>query len=226
MADLTDTLFALLPEYGPWLLFVMAVLETSFVTGLVVPSGLATAVGTALALEGQMALPEVLVAAAAGGWLGDISGFWIGQVWGERVLEGRGRVSRAVARRQPDLERFFGRHPVLSVTVARLVSFVRTLMPMTAGMSQLSFRRYLPYEALGLAGWLAIYVGIGAAGQESWTALTRVVGVGGTLAFAGVATAAWIALRRVRRSGPSARSGAGKDPAAPATDAGPPEAPC
>ena len=226
MADLTDTLFALLPEYGPWLLFVMAVLETCFVTGLVVPSGMATAVGTALALEGQMALPAVLGAAAAGGWLGDVSGFWIGHLWGERVLEGRGRVSRAVARRQPDLERFFGHHPVLSVSVARLVSFVRTLMPMTAGMSQLSFRRYLPYQALGLAGWLAIYVAIGAAGRESWAALTQVVGVGGTLAFVGVVAVAWIALQRARRLPRADGSGPEPDPTGPGQEAEPPEAPC
>lgn len=199
------TLAALLPEYGPWLLFALAVLETSFVTGLVVPSGLATSLATALALQGEFPLVPFLLAALAGGWVGDALGFWIGHAWGEHVLQGRGRLTRALAERRPEMERFFGRHPVYSVTLARLVSFVRTLMPMTAGMSGLSFARYLPYEAVGLVGWLGLYVLIGVLGGESWEALAAVVGAGGAVLFFAVAVGAWIMMRRrmvTRRLGP------------------------
>ena len=199
MSDLAGTLQALLPVYGPSLLFVLAVLETCFVTGLVVPSGLATSVATALALEGDLALAPVLGAALAGGWVGDSVGFWIGHAWGEHLLEGRGRIARTLARRQPEMQRFFGRHPFYSVSVARLVSFVRTVMPMTAGMSGISYRRYLPYEAVGLVGWLAIYVAIGAAGGEGWRALADAVGVGGAAAFALAGLAFWMVFQRNRR---------------------------
>lgn len=213
MSALT-TLTALLPEYGPWLLFLLAVLETCFVTGLVVPSGLATSLATALAVQGELPLLPFLLAALAGGWVGDSLGFWIGHAWGEHVLEGRGRMSRALAERRPRMERFFGRHPVYSVTLARLVSFVRTLMPMTAGMSGLSYARYLPYEAAGLVGWLGIYVLIGVVGGESWEALARIVGVGGAALFAGVTAVGWVVLRRQ-----AARRRAARMPVEPATAA-------
>ena len=44
-------LLDLITVHGPWLLFLLAILETSFVTGLVVPSGVATSLATVVALE-------------------------------------------------------------------------------------------------------------------------------------------------------------------------------
>jgi len=193
---ITARLIELLPAYGPWLLFVLAVLETSFVTGLVVPSGVATSVGTVLALEGALALPEVVLAALAGGWIGDSLGFWIGRAGGRRVLAGEGRVARMISARQSNVSRFLGRHPVYSVTVARLVSFVRTIMPMAAGMSHLPYSRFLGYEAVGLVGWAALYVGIGYVSRGSWRLATQLVGVGGAVAFIGAGAALWWVLRR------------------------------
>lgn len=189
----------LLPVYGPWLLFVLAILETSFVTGLVVPSGLATAAATALALDGQLALGPVAVAAACGGAVGDTLGFWIGRAFGARVLRGDGRLARALGRkRQVDL--LFERHPIYSVTLARLISFVRTVMPMAAGMSGLPYRHYLPYELAGLTAWVGMYVSIGMIARESWQVATRVIGVGGTLVFVAVGLVAWQVWRRRARA--------------------------
>lgn len=191
-------LLQLLPLYGPWLLFVLAVLETCFITGLVVPSGMATSFATALALEGDVALAPMLTAAAAGGALGDTAGYWVGRVWGVRFLQGKGRLSRVASERHARLSGFFGRHPVYSVTVGRLISFARTLMPMAAGMSGLSYGRFLFYQTFGLVGWLAIYVGIGALAGESWQAVARWVGVGGATLFVAAGAVLWFLWRRKR----------------------------
>lgn len=199
MDPVTGQLLQHLGDYGPWLLFAMAVLETCFVTGLAVPSGLATSVATVLALEGSLSLPSVVAAALTGGFLGDTLGYWIGRITGERIEEGTGRYARLIQARHAEMSRFFGRHPVYSVTVARLVSFVRTVMPMAAGMSGIAYPRYLAYELVGLVGWAALYVGIGVLAQESWEVATRVVGVGGAALFAGAGAFLWIAFQRKRR---------------------------
>lgn len=190
-----------LTVHGPWLLLLLAILETCFVTGLVVPSGLATSAATILALEGVLVFGPVLAAALTGGFLGDTIGFWIGRAWGERVLHRESRWSKLLGRRRDELDELFGRHPVYSVTVARLVSFVRTVMPMAAGMSGMSYRTYVPYEIVGLLGWAVIYVAIGFAGREGWQVATQVVGLGGAAAFAvGTVIALWVVRRRRRRS--------------------------
>jgi undecaprenyl-diphosphatase len=187
-----------LSAHGPWLLFMLAILETCFVTGLVVPSGLATSAATVMALEGVLTLGPVVAAAVGGGFIGDTLGFWIGRASGERFLRGGSRWDGLLRGRLGELDEIFGRHPFYSVTVARLVSFVRTVMPMAAGMSGMRYRSYLPYEVAGLLGWAAIYVSIGFAGREGWEAATRIVGAGGTLAFV-VATVAVLYVVRRRR---------------------------
>ena len=86
-----NQLLELLVAYGPALLFTLAVLETSFVTGLFVPSGVATSLATVLALQGRVELVPMIVAATAGGAVGDSIGFWVGRRAGERALLGDGR---------------------------------------------------------------------------------------------------------------------------------------
>ena len=185
-----------LPALGPPLLFALAMLETCFVTGLVVPSGIATSIATVLALQGTVELVPMLWAAFLGGALGDTIGYWIGRWTEDRFLEGDGRIAKALEKKHDRMAAVFGRHPLFSVTGARLISFVRTVMPMMAGMSGISYRRYLLYQLPGLAGWVAIYAGIGYAARESWEVATQVVGVGGVVVFGVIALAIWIAMRR------------------------------
>lgn len=205
MVDAAPFLFEQLAQYGPWLLLVMAVLETCFITGLVVPSGLTTSAATVMALEGSLSLEAVVLAALTGGFLGDSIGFWIGRASGTHLLERDGRWSKTLQRRHSEMQDIFGRHPVVSVTVARLISFVRTVMPMAAGMSGMSYARYLPYEVVGLILWVAIYVAIGVAGREGWEVATQWFGAGGTIAFAGMAALLVVFVRR-RRNGRVRRS--------------------
>lgn len=201
------TVIELLPVYGPWLLFSLAVLETCFVTGLVVPSGLATSAATAFALEGRLELAPMVIAAAAGGAVGDSVGFWIGRGWGEHVLRREGRWSRLLGEKRRQVDELFEHHPLYSVTCARLVAFVRTVMPLAAGTSGLSYRRYLPYELVGLLGWVALYVTIGLLAGESWEAATRIVGAGGTLVFVGVGVVVWWTWRSRTRARKRTRAG-------------------
>lgn len=177
-------------------------------TGLVVPSGVATSVATVLAGQGVLSYGEVAVAAVSGGWLGDSLGYWIGRRWGDSLLPARGRLARPVRRAHAASSRFFGRHPLYSVTVARLVSFVRTLMPLGAGSSGLAWPRFLAYEAPGVTLWAAMYMAVGLLAAESWRVATRLVGVGWTIVFVVVGLVMWL-LHRRRDPSPA---GPGTDP--------------
>jgi len=193
--SLSARLLELLPVYGPWLLFALAFLETCFLTGLIVPAGFATVMGTALALEDTLGLPSVVGAALLGGALGDSVGYWLGRVTGERLLRGNGRWAHLLRRRGYVLDRWFGRHPVYSVSLARVFSFVRTVMPMAAGVSRIRYPRFLAYDIVGLGACVGLYVTVGMLAQESWEAVARALGIGGALAFVVVALAAWWTLR-------------------------------
>jgi membrane protein DedA with SNARE-associated domain len=81
-----------LSVHGVWVLFLLAALETSFLTGLFVPAGVATSIATILALNSGGSLWPVALAAAAGGSVGDSVGFWVGRWWGDRILSLDGQI--------------------------------------------------------------------------------------------------------------------------------------
>ena len=196
-------LLDLITVHGPWLLFLLAILETFFVTGLAVPSGVATSLATAVALERGASLVPVALAATAGGAIGDSLGFWIGRVGRVHWEDGSTRSAMHVRRIRSKASRWFGRHPFLSVTVARLISFVRTVMPMAAGMSDLAYRRYLVYDVPGVVVWCALYMIAGSAAGGGWSWATDAFGLVGALVLLALLTGlVWLARRR---RGPTSR---------------------
>ncbi len=194
------TLPELLLRFGPWLLLLMAWAETSFVTGLAVPAGLATAAAAMLAGLGHLELGDVVVFSAAGAVLGDTTGFWVGRRGGRRLERSGGMAGRLYRSHEPRLFRIFRYHPLVSVSGYRLVSFVRTLMPLYAGSRVLSYPRFLLYDLLGVAIWTAGYVAVGLLAGKSWERAAGWIGTGWAAVFAVVLGAGWLCgrLRRVR----------------------------
>jgi len=210
--DLSPDLTALVTNLGPWVVALLAFLETSFLTGLLVPCGPAVIVATTLALEGVLRLEWVAVAAVSGALLGDSVGFWVGRRGGGRVAEGTGHLGGMARRTESRARRLFRRHPVFAVSGARLLSFVRTLMPPAAGMSQLSYRQFLLYDTLGVAGWATAYILAGVATGEGWNAVSEILGTGGAILFVALVLFLALGFRRQKRRGE--RTPLGKPPAA------------
>lgn len=210
MSEWSAALLAVVESYGPAALLVMAFLETSFITGLVVPSGAAGALAAALAREDPATLASIAGALAVGGWLGDWTGYGIGRWSGPRLQASSGWTGRTLRAHEATMGRYLGRHPLYSVTVARLVSFVRTLMPLSAGMSGVRPHTFLLFELPGLLGWVALYVGIGALAGESWERVSSLVGAGWLVVFGVAGLVLW--YRNGRRKGRTGRGGAGQGP--------------
>lgn len=199
MGNLETVLAQILDSWGPAALFGLAVLETSFITGLAVPSGTAAAFAAALSRDDPATLLTIAVALTTGGWVGDAVGYGLGRWGGPRLLEGKGWTARGLRRHQATAGRFLGRHPLYSVTVARLVSFVRTVMPLSAGISGMRAPTYFTYELPGVVLWAALYLGIGILAGESWQLVSSLVGGGWLLLFAGVGAVLWHRGRRSLR---------------------------
>ena len=185
---------------GPWLTFVTAFLETSFITGLFVPAGAALSFATAFSLEQGGSLPVLAAAALAGGALGDNVGFWIGRKGRMRWSRGPGLLARVVRSVRSRTAHHFGGQPFLSVTIPRLVSFARTVMPLAAGMSGISYSRYLRHEMIGVALWCALYMTMGIAAGEGWHWAAQLFGLdGATILLVAVVAAGFVVRRRFIR---------------------------
>ena len=181
--------------YGPWLVGGMAMFETALIIGLVLPTEPTLVVATAFALQGHFSFGWVVGAAVLGAALGDSAGFVIGRWGGTRVLNGRGRVARMARRHRDRALDLFERHAALSVSLARMVPFVRTLMPLIAGSTGVAYRRFLAFDLLGIGGWAFLGLGIAYAGARSWEIGVGSVGLGwATLGGAGL-IAAFLVLK-------------------------------
>ena len=197
LAPSLDTV-ALVADYGPFVLALIAFLETFFVTGIFVPTSVAIAAAMVLVDEGALDLVTVAFAAVAGGFIGDVTGYWIGRLGGERLRTSGGMVGRSFARFDREGGRFVSGHPLFTVTFARLVAFVRTFMPMASGISRLPFAVFVLYEIPGLLAWFALYAAIGAAADEGIEQAARVMGVGWLVVFAVAGLLLWTRARRRR----------------------------
>ncbi len=182
--------------YGPLLVGVMALFETALIIGLVLPTEPTIILATAFALEGHFSFSAVVVAALGGALVGDSCGFVLGRFGRRRFLRSRGRVGRMARRHQDRTSLLFGRHGVLAISLARMIPFARTLMPLAAGSARLSYRRFLVFDVLGVAGWGIVGLGFAYGAARGWEIGVESFGIGWATALVVAAVVLWMLVRR------------------------------
>jgi membrane protein DedA with SNARE-associated domain len=109
--------------------------------------------GGTLASTGSLSLVGVILAGALGAVIGDSGAYWLGRAGGERIrrffsrVAGRDRViaaERMVQRRGPAL-----------VFVGRFLPGIRLAINLSCGAGQMSYKRFLIFDALGALFWSA-----------------------------------------------------------------------
>ena len=130
-----------------------------------VPSEAAVIAGGVLAAHGDLDLPLVILAAAAGSLLGDLLSFLGGRALGARALRA-GRLERggSAPRRLPasdwvrrQLEHSHGR----AIIVARFVPGGRTAAAVSSGLLRIDSRRFVAAVGTGAALWAVLNGALG-----------------------------------------------------------------
>ncbi len=165
-------------QYGPWLVVAMTFSETAVVVGLVVPAEPTIIVAMAFALQGSFPLWLLAAATVAGALLGDSVGFWIGRTGGRRILQGPGRLERAGREQEGRARALLKKYPGMAISMSRLVPFVRTLMPLVAGSTKITYGRFLLFDVLGVIGWGVGALGMAYIANVGWEWASRTFGVG------------------------------------------------
>lgn len=99
--------------------------------------------------QGYLQLPWVMLAAFAGSLSGDLGWFFLGRLYGQRVLSRFPRLRAGVERATGLLRR---RETALLLSF-RFIYGIRTVTPLAAGLSALPTSRFLLLNALGAAVW-------------------------------------------------------------------------
>lgn len=199
MEALLEQLIRLLLTLGPWIVLVTTFVETAFFVGLLIPAEATVIVASVLAVSGEFSLRSVFLATFVGGFLGDQTGYLLGRFAGNRVVAREGLIARLWHKYEPAAAKLFRRHAALSVSMARFISFVRTLMPWFAGMSEMRWGRFAAYDFIGVLGWAAASVAVGFVAGESWRVVAARLGVVSAYIVAAIVLLALLLTMRSKR---------------------------
>ena len=130
--------------------------------GLHLPSALAMVVAGSLAAQGQMSWLAASAVGVSGSVVGDVTGYALGRVLSQELLERWGRWIGLTPERRVRIDRLFERWGALTVVLSRsLLSFLSPAVNVLAGAGRYSLRRFLPLDVMGRLIWTSGYLGLG-----------------------------------------------------------------
>ncbi len=190
-------------QYALVLLFLLIGIESA---GVPLPGETALVATAVLASQGKLNIVAVIAVASAAAILGDNGGYWVGRIGGRKLLLRWRLVNRHARKVLPRAERIFARHGGKTVFFGRFVAILRITAAWMAGVSHMSWRRFLVYNAAGgilwatLVGLLAYYLGR-AAGDAVQTYGLFAFGAIGVVLGAVALGVRWWERRMLERAG-------------------------
>jgi membrane protein DedA with SNARE-associated domain len=203
---LTSLLERLLNVPAPVVLAVVGALvfaEDALFFGFVIPGETVAILGGVSASLGHVPLWAVLTVVIVAAIVGDSVGFEVGRRLGPWLM-----ATRPLARhadRLDDARDLLARRGGSAVLLGRWVAFFRAVMPALAGTSDMRYRTFLTYNAVGGILWGTVVVMGGYLAGASYQAVADALGTGSAVLVGVAAIAGFVVWRlRRRRSGPVA----------------------
>lgn len=184
------------------IVFLLPFGESAIFLGFVFPGETAAILAGVLAYEHRIPLALALLAVGLGAILGDSVGYFVGEHWGVRLLEGplaRWVKPEHVTRTRDAVSRLGG----LAVFVGRWTTALRVLVPGLAGVAGIRYRTFLLWNVIGGVCWAVTFVMLGYGAGASWHQVAGTAGRAGLIVLVvaiAVVVAAVIVRRRRRRS--------------------------
>ena len=158
-----EHLLEFITNYGIWIygiLFLIIFVETGLVVMPFLPGdSLLFAAGALAASTGAMdpwVLGILLFIAAV---LGDTLNYHIGKYIGPRVFEIESRFINK--HHLIKTNQFFEKHGGKTIIFARFIPFARTFAPFVAGASNMNYKFFLTYNAIGGFCWVGSFIALG-----------------------------------------------------------------
>ncbi|MEV5509719.1 DedA family protein [Streptomyces orinoci] len=158
---LPGVLSDLAPLLDHWGYLAVAVLVFIEDFGVPVPGETVMTAAAVYAGAGRLNIVAVAVIAFLAAVAGDNVGYAIGRYGGHRLVVRYGRYVMLTEERLAKAQAFFARHGGKVVTVARFIEGLRQVNGIIAGLSEMPWRRFLAFNALGAALWVGAWVTLG-----------------------------------------------------------------
>ena len=194
----------------------LAFLELSSLLGVPLPCEVGVILSGAVAGEGEISLPPLVVAVWAGATAGESLNFLTGRRFGRPFIVRHGPRLRVTPARLAALEGHFERRGRATVFFGHVIPLVRSSAPFVAGFSLMPYRTFLTWSAAGNVLFALVFCGLGfgfyrsaerVAELAGWTGLLLLVAV-----VAAVGTVTLVRRRRTRMRAPGAAAAEAQPP--------------
>ncbi len=173
MNEAIDSFLGFIQDMDPVLRTLLAglaiMLETSVLVGLIVPGDTIVLVA-AVGVQGLIEYFSLVAVAIGGALVGESIGFAIGRYFGPKLRSGR-LGQRLGSDKLERADRFVDRRGGIAVFISRFLPVFHSVVPMVAGMSQMTYRRFMAWTAPACTLWAFIYVSVGSGAAETYREL-------------------------------------------------------
>lgn len=173
MVDALDAFLDFVLNMDPVLRTLLAglavMLETSAMIGLVVPGDTIVLV-SATGVDGILEYLALVVVIITGALIGESLGFAIGRFFGPKLRAGR-LGQRIGEDRFARADRFVDRRGGIAVFISRFLPVFHSVVPLTAGMSKMAYRRFMAWTTPACTLWAFIYVSLGSGAAGTYREL-------------------------------------------------------
>ena len=137
------------------ILFFIIFCETGLVITPFLPGDTVLFAAAALAGIGSMNIFTLLVVGYFAALLGDISNYYIGRSIGNKISEKK-EIKLINKKYLKKAQKFYNKHGSKTIVLARFIPIIRTLAPFVAGIGQMSYLKFIPYNMIGGGLWISL----------------------------------------------------------------------
>lgn len=142
------------------LLFIIIFIETGVVVMPLLPGDSMLFAAGALAAIGTMNIFTLLIVAYLAAILGDTANYFIGKKIGKKILE-KEEIRFINKEYLKKAQKFYEKHGQMTIVIARFIPIIRTFAPFVAGIGDMSYSKFIPYNLLGGGMWVSLFLGGG-----------------------------------------------------------------
>lgn len=157
---LDDNLKIILENYGTWtyaILFLIIFVETGLVIMPFLPGDSLLFVAGSFAALGNFNIGLLILLLVIAAVLGDNTNYFVGKYLGNHAIKWKFRGKPLVNPKYIEkTEKFYEKYGVKTIILARFVPIVRTFAPFVAGVGEMKYSRFLPFDILGGILWVGI----------------------------------------------------------------------
>lgn len=175
MTDLPGVFGTVAPYIEDYGLLAVAVLVFIENLGIPMPGEATLVMAGIYTMSGDLNLIAVLTVGWTAAVLGDNAGFAIGRYGGRPLVLRLGRRFGLTHDVLDRVEAFYERHGSKTVAVGRFLPILRHLNGLVAGVTAMTWKRFLVANAIGAAIWVGVWTTVGRLAGEHIEAVNRIL---------------------------------------------------